>query len=56
MKEAGYKTSEQRAEVLELSLSAYYRRTSGRCEWGKKEMDIVLDLFGAEVMNQIFFG
>lgn len=56
MKEAGYKSVEQRAEALGLSLSAYYRRASGRCEWSKKEMDIVLDLFGTETMNAIFFS
>lgn len=56
MKKAGYRTPEQRAEILCISLSAYYRRLNKKCEWSKKEMDIVADLFGVEVMNAIFFG
>ncbi|MBO5863507.1 MAG: hypothetical protein J6Q59_04480 [Paludibacteraceae bacterium] len=55
MKKAGYRTPEQRAEVLGLSISSYYRRLNGTCEWSKKEMDIVSDLFGWEVMRAIFF-
>jgi hypothetical protein len=55
MKRAGYKTPEQRAKVLGLSLSAYYRRINKKCECSKKEMSIVADLFGWEVMRAIFF-
>lgn len=55
MKKAGYKTPEQRASVLGLSLSAYYRRISKKCECSKKEMSKVAELFGWEVMRAIFF-
>lgn len=56
MKKAGYRTPEQRAEVLGISRSAYYRRFNKKCECSKKEMDNVAEALGKDVMNAIFFG
>ena len=55
MKKAGYRTAEQRAEAMGISLSAYYRRLSKTCECSKKEMDRISDLLGQDVMLLIFF-
>ena len=56
MKKAGYKTPEQRAKLLGVSLSAYYRRINNKCECSKAEMENVADVVGWEVMRTIFFG
>lgn len=56
MKKAGYKTPEQRADVMGVSLSAYYRRIKNECECTKKEMDNVAKALGLDVMVAIFFG
>lgn len=56
MKKAGYKTPEQRANVLGVSLSAYYRRIGNKCECSKAEMEKVAEVVGWEVMRAIFFG
>ena len=55
MKKAGYRTPEQRANVLGLSLSAYYRRINGRCECTKEEIVKVADALGWDVAKTIFF-
>ncbi len=55
MKEAGFRTPQQRADALGLKLSAYYRRLSGECECTKKEIEIVAELLGWEVAKSIFF-
>lgn len=56
MKKAGYRTPKQRAEVMEISLSAYYRRVNKKCECSKEEMDRVASVVGRDVMMSIFFG
>lgn len=56
MKKAGFRTPEQRAKALNLSLSAYYRRISGECECSKDEIRRVADLVGWEATRLIFFG
>ena len=56
MKVAGYRTPESRAEALGLSLSAYYRRTSGECECTQAEIGKVAAILGWEKTRQIFFG
>jgi len=56
MKKAGYKTPKQRAKVMGVSLSAYYRRINNKCECSRTEMDKVAEVVGWEVMKDIFFG
>lgn len=56
MKKAGFRTPDQRAKALNLSLSAYYRRISGECECTKDEIRRVADLVGWEATRLIFFG
>ena len=56
MKKAGYRTPRQRANILGLSLSAYYRRINKKCEFSKKQMDRVASIVGRDVMMTIFFG
>lgn len=56
MKKAGFRTTDQRAKALNLSLSAYYRRISGECECTKDEIRRVADLVGWEATRLIFFG
>ena len=56
MKKAGYRTPEQRANVMGVSLSAYYRRIRQECECTKEEIGKVADLLGWEVAKAIFFG
>ena len=56
MKKAGFRTPEQRANALGISLSAYYRRINKKCECSKKEMDNVAALLGGSTMHTIFFG
>ena len=56
MKKAGYKTPEQRAKVMGISLSAYYRRINNTCECTKAERDNVAEAVGLDVMMAIFFG
>ena len=55
MKKAGYKTPEQRANAIGVSLSAYYRRINNTCECSKAEMEKVADIVGWDVMKAIFF-
>ena len=55
MKKAGYRTPEQRAKALNLSLSAYYRRVKGECECSKEEIGKVADLVGWDAAMRIFF-
>lgn len=56
MKKAGYKTPEQRAKLLGVSLSAYYRRINNKSECSKAEMEKVANVVGWEVMRAIFFA
>ena len=56
MKKAGYRTPESRAEAIGLSLSAYYRRTSGECECTQAEIGQVAAILGWEKTQQIFFS
>lgn len=56
MKKAGYRTPEQRATALNLSLSAYYRRVNNECECNRIIIARVAELLGWEIANQIFFG
>ena len=55
MKKAGYRTPKQRAEIMGLSLSAYYRRINNKCECSKEEMEKVASVVGWDVMKTIFF-
>ena len=56
MKRAGYRTPESRAEAMNISLSAYYRRTSGECECSKAEISRVAEILGKDLAWLIFFG
>ena len=56
MKRAGYRTPEQRAKAMNLSLSAYYRRVTGECECSQEEIGRVADLVGWDAAKRIFFG
>ena len=56
MKKAGYRTPESRADALGISLSAYYRRTSGECECTKPEIDNVAAILGKDLTWSIFFA
>lgn len=55
MKKAGYRTPEQRANVMGISLSAYYRRINNKCECCKEEIGKVADVLGWDVAKAIFF-
>lgn len=56
MKRVGYRTPESRAAALGVSISAYYRRTSGECECSKAEICRIADILGQEKAWNIFFG
>ncbi len=56
MKKAGYKTPEQRANVLGVKLSAYYRRINHECECSLSEIKNVAKVVGWDVARAIFFG
>lgn len=56
MKKAGYKTPEQRADVMGIKLSAYYRRLNGECECTQSEISNVAEVVGWDVAKAIFFG
>ena len=56
MKQKGYRTSKQRAEVLGISLSAYYRRVKNNIECTKEDIEKVASLLGWDVAKRIFFG
>ena len=56
MKKAGFRTPEQRANVMGVSLSAYYRRINNKCEVTKEEIAKVADVVGWDVAKTIFFG
>ena len=55
MKRAGYRTPEQRAKALNLSISAYYRRIRNECECSKQIIGRVAELLGWEITHRIFF-
>lgn len=56
MKKAGYRTPEARAEAIGLSLSAYYRRTSGECECTQADIANIANILGWETTRLIFFN
>ena len=56
MKKKGYRTAKQRADALEMSLSAYYRRVRNVTECTRDDIDKVAALLGWEVAKRIFFG
>lgn len=56
MNKKGYRTSKQRADALEMSLSAYYRRVRKRIECTKSDIEKVASILGWEVAWRIFFG
>lgn len=57
MKKAGYKTPESRAEAIGLnSVSAYYRRVNGDCEFTHTEISKVAEILGWDTAKNIFFG
>ncbi len=56
MKKAGYRTPESRAEAMGVTMSAYYRRTSGECECSKAEITRIASILGQNLAWRIFFG
>lgn len=56
MKRKGFRTPKQRAEALEISLSAYYRRVRNNIECTREDIEKVATLLGWEVARRIFFG
>lgn len=56
MKKKGYRTSKQRADALEMSISAYYRRVRNCIECTREDIEKVAALLGWEVAKRIFFG
>ena len=56
MKKKGYRTSKQRADALEMSLSAYYRRVKNLIECTRDDIEKVATILGWEVAKRIFFG
>ena len=56
MKKAGYRTPEERAQAMGISISAYYRRVSNECECNKEIICRVAELVGWEAAHRIFFG
>ena len=56
MKKKGFRTPKQRAEALDISLSAYYRRVRNRIECTQEDIKKVASLLGWDVARRIFFG
>ena len=56
MKQAGYRTPEQRAKAIGVSISAYYRRMKNECECTKEEIGKTANILGWKVAKQIFFA
>ena len=56
MRKIGYRTARQRAEVLGISLSAYYRRARNAIECTREDIEKVASLLGWDVARRIFFG
>lgn len=57
MKKAGYKTPESRADAIGVSsISAYYRRISGECEFSQSEICKVAEILGWDKAKAIFFN
>ena len=56
MKRKGYRTHKQRAEALDMSLSAYYRRVRNTIECTREDIEKVASLLGWDVAKRIFFG
>ena len=56
MKKKGFRTPKQRAEALEISLSAYYRRVRNSIECTREDIEKVASLLGWDVARRIFFG
>ena len=56
MKKKGYLTSKQRADALNMSLSAYYRRVNNNIECTRDDIEKVAALLGWDVAKRIFFG
>ena len=55
MKKAGYPTPIARATAMGISLSAYYRRISNKCECTKDDISKVAELLGWDTTKSIFF-
>ena len=55
MKKKGYRTSKQRADALDMSLSAYYRRVRNHIECTRDDIEKVAALLGWDVAKRIFF-
>lgn len=56
MKKLGYSSPESRAKAIGISLSAYYRRMSKKCECTKDEISRVAELLGWDKTKSIFFN
>lgn len=57
MKKAGFKTPESRANAIGVSsISAYYRRVNGECEFSQTEISNVASILGWEKAKNIFFS
>lgn len=56
MKRKGYRTSKQRADALNISLSAYYRRVRNTIECNREDIEKVASLLGWDAARRIFFS
>ena len=56
MKKEGYRTPKQRADAMEISLSAYYRRVRNNIECTREDIEKVASLLGWNAAKRIFFG
>ena len=56
MKRKGFRSPKQRAEALNISLSAYYRRVRNIIECTREDIERVAHLLGWDVARRIFFG
>lgn len=56
MKKKGFRTPNQRADAMGISLSAYYRRVRNNIECTREDIEKVASLLGWEVAKRIFFG
>ena len=56
MKKKGYRTPQNRADALGLSLSAYYRRIRNAIECTREEIETTAAILGWDTAKLIFFG
>ena len=56
MKKKGYRTPKMRANALDISLSAYYRRVRNVIECTREDIEATAAILGWDVTRRIFFG